>query len=221
MPSVSVAPSPSGPASALPSPAPPEAVVAGFVAVAGGPDFSGHTSVVATMDIGAMTFILETSSDFAPTEMATVTTIEVDGQAVSTEVIVADGKAYVRPPGSGWRILPTPPIDPGQDVFTRLDDPSDVTYLKTQMVGGRILHRVRLNDALPIDPSTISSARILNVQVGKASFELLVDDAGIPVLGYYDFEGTATIENVEQAIVIDADYRFSKIGEPINIDPPI
>jgi hypothetical protein len=191
------------------------------VAVAGGPDFSGHVSVVATMDIGAMAFDLETTSDVAPNGMATVTTIEVDGQRVSTEVVVADGKAYVRPPGGGWRILPTPPIDPAQDVFTRLDDAADVTYLKQQMVGGRVLHRVRLKDALPIDPSRISSARILDIKVEMASFEILVDDAGVPVLGYYDFQGSASIEGVRQAIVIDANYRFSKIGEAIDIDPPI
>jgi hypothetical protein len=196
-------------------------VVAAFIAIAGSPDFSGHASVVATMDIGAMAFVMESTSDFALNEMATVTTIELEGQRVSTEVVVADGKAYVRPPGGAWQVMATPPIGSEQDVFTRLDDPSDVTYLKTQLVGGRILHRIKLKDALPIDPSRVSTARIVDVQVDKASFEILVDDAGVPVLGYYDFEGSAAIEDVRQAIVIDADYRFSKIGEPIDIDPPI
>lgn len=199
----------------------PEQVVASFVAIAGDPAFSGHVSVRAAMDIGPIAFVFESVSDFAGPDQTAESTIEVAGQAVTTEVVIAGGRMFVRLPGGQWQVLPTAPPESGDPVFSRLDGPEDVVYLKQQRVGTRTLHRVRIVDALPIDPGEVANTRITDLQVGEASFEILVDDEGKPVLGYFDLEGTAAIEGVRQAILIDADYRFTRIGEAITIEAPI
>jgi hypothetical protein len=217
-PAASSVASPSAPASTVPA-ADPDAVVANFVSLASAPDFSAHVGVVATMEIGAIPFDLDSSTDLAGVDFGSVTTLAVAGQSLRTQVIAIGGKTYVRLGTGDWRIVPGAGDPNGVNPFAGLE-PGDLTYLKTQSVGGRPLHRLRL-DALPIDPAKVTTSRIENVVVDVATFELLVDEAGRPVLGYYDFAGSARIDGTRQPLTIDANYRFSKVGEPIPIEAPI
>lgn len=221
-PSPSPRPSPSPVGSASPSPSAvsdPAAVIAAFIRVGTDPNFSAHIALRATMDIGPLPFNLDSTTDVAGAESETILEIGVGDQTAVSEVIVADGRTYSRLNGGTWRVV-VGPVDPARvNPFARLVA-GGVTYLRTQGVGGRLLHRLRIKDALPIDPSEISTARVEDVQVERATFEVLVDDAGRPVLGYYDFLGSALVDGERQPITIDADYRFSKVGEPIVVEAP-
>ncbi len=187
--------------------------------VAADPAFSAHVSLVATMLIDEIPFELESTSDIAGPAFETTTTLVVADESLRTQVIMVDGKTYVRLGTGGWRTVAGAADPRDVNPFAGLE-PSDLRYLKAQSVGGRVLHRLRI-EALPIDPAKVATSRIEDVEVDLATFEVLVDDAGRPVLGYYDFTGSALIDGARQPITIDADYRFSKIGEPITIEPPI
>ena len=81
------------------------------------------------------------------------------------------------------------------------------------------LHRVELT-ATYLHPALIPAGNLTAEVITSTKLRLVTDADGIPVRGTWTMRGKGRVSGQLQAIVIDLDLAFSKIGEPLTIKEP-
>jgi len=213
----SAAPDPS--ASSAPAAAAGLAVLDGLRAFAGDPDrtyrvsFSGDSRH--TTDILKVKGTLDVAGDDA----AIVATFRFPGQGSGrTDYRLVDGTDWVRFDKGSWHGLKSPAASVVLDPFAGFHDGSRVQYLGP-VKGKDGQFQVQLN-ATYLHPVLIPAVNLTAEKITKAKVLLVTDARGIPLRGTWTMRGQGRVSGQLQAIAIDLDLDFSKIGEPLTIKKP-
>jgi hypothetical protein len=202
----------SGPAAAL-------AVLDGLEAFDADPErtyrvsFSGDSRH--TTDILKVKGTLDVSGDDA----AIGATFRFPGQGSGrTDYRLVNGTDWVRFDKGSWRSLKSPEPQVVLDPFAGFHDGSRVQYL-VPVKGKGDQFQVELN-ATYLHPVLIPAVNLSAEKLTKAKVLLVTDAAGIPIRGTWTMRGQGRVSGQLQAIAIDLDLTFSKIGEPLTIRKP-
>jgi hypothetical protein len=151
---------------------------------------------------------------------------DIDGQDFSGEISLStagsarirfvDGVAYVRPPGQGWKIgedfNQAQPLNP----FSLLDA-ADLTYVgKAPARHGA--HQLRTTEWIG---GELKAAGLRNIELLSSVFDIYVDKDGIPVEAVLDFAIAARLPTADAHLDYHVVYRFSDVGDPVEIRAPI
>jgi hypothetical protein len=224
------------PASALASPAGPSpetaasesappgaatalAVLDGLRAFAEDPDQTFRVSFTGdsrhTTDILKVKGTLDVSGDDA----ALGATFRFPGQGTGrTDYRLVNGTDWVRFDKGAWRGLKSPEPQVVLDPFAGFHDGSRVQYLGP-VEGADDEYQVQLSGTY-LHPVLIPATNLTAEKVTKTKLLLITDAAGIPIRGTWNMRGQGRVSGQLQAIAIDLDLTFSKIGEPLTIKKP-
>jgi len=135
-----------------------------------------------------------------------------------TDYRLVNGTDWMRFDKGAWRGLKAPPPDVVLDPFAGVHDGSRVQYLGP--VDGEDGHfQVQLG-AMYLHPALIPARNLTRETVTATKLLLVTDAAGTPIRGTWTMRGTGRVSGQLQAIAIELDLRFSKIGEPLTIKKP-
>jgi hypothetical protein len=206
-------------ASLLPSPSPSEVAISPgqgsgelFFALFGGVPAPFHVRVATTLS-GAPSGTAVTEADADGADYSAHLHVELDGAAPQeSQIIVVEGTGYVADAGSdAWRAFPdyetVPPVNPFLDL-----DPTQWQELGADTAHGGFDRLHSDSWRLPADSSLVD-------RVSQVSFDLWIDEEGLPVSGELAF--TLAASDGISASGYQANYSFTLIGEPVLIAPPI
>lgn len=168
-----------------------------------------------TTDILRVKGTLDVSGDDA----AIGTVFRFPGQGTGrSDYRLVDGTDWVRFDKGSWRGLKSPEPAVVLDPFAGLHDGSRVQYLGP-VKGKDDEFQVELN-ATYLHPVLIPAVNLTAEKVTRAKVLLVTDAKGIPIRGTWEMRGQGRVSGQLQAIAIDLDLDFSKIGEPLTIRKP-
>jgi hypothetical protein len=75
-------------------------------------------------------------------------------------------------------------------------------------------------DGMVLHPVLIPAGNLTDEQVLTTTLRLVTDATGRPVSGTWAFRGTGRVSGQLQAVEIDLELTFSKIGKPVSIKAP-
>jgi hypothetical protein len=130
------------------------------------------------------------------------------------------GVPYVRPKSGKWTRDSGFTADETNNPFAFINHERDIKFLKTEVIGGRTLHRLRFETSLLITPRQVPADNYTQERIVRSWFELTVDDAGKPLDGHWRLEGRGRVSGQLQETIIQADLLFTKVGEAITISAP-
>ena len=131
---------------------------------------------------------------------------------------LVNGTDWVRFDKGSWKGLKSPEPDVVLDPFAGLHDGSRVQYLgPVEGEDGR--HQVQLSGTY-LHPVLIPAFNLTAEKITKTRLLLVTTAEGIPVRGTWTMRGQGRVSGQLQAIAIDLDLTFSKIGEPLTIKKP-
>ena len=211
--------SPDGSASEAPGAAEALAVLDGLRAFAEDPDRTYRVSFTGesrhTTDILPVKGTLDVSGDNA----ALGATFRFPGEGTGrADYRLVGGTDWIRFDKGDWRGLKAPEPEVVLDPFAGFHDGSRVQYLGP-VEGEDGHHQVQLT-ATYLHPVLIPAYNLTAEKLTKASVLLVTDADGIPIRGTWEMRGQGRVSGQLQAIAIDLDLRFSKIGEPLTIKKP-
>ena len=217
--SVEASASPKPSASGPPGAAEALAVLDGLRAFAEDPDrtyrvsFSGDSRH--TTDILKVKGTLDVSGDDA----AIGATFRFPGQGTGrADYRLVGGTDWVRFDKGSWRSLKSPEPAVVLDPFAGLHDGSRVQYLGP-VEGGDGNHQVQLT-ATYLHPVLIPAFNLTAEKITTTKLLLVTDGGGVPVRGTWTMRGQGRVSGQLQAVAMDLDLTFSKIGEPLTIKKP-
>lgn len=147
-------------------------------------------------------------------------TIDVRGPRVSVhmEVVIVGGKAYLKLANRKWQEVDvdTSSSNPLGDLQIEGLEPIDIVN-----VGGVPAHHFRVDDPAALDPDTITGNALTGLKLSSASFDLYVNDDGVPLTAILAFSGTGTFQGKASPIEATIRYDFSRFGVPVKIVAPI
>jgi hypothetical protein len=135
-----------------------------------------------------------------------------------TDYRLVDGTDWVRFDKGSWRGLKSPEPKVVLDPFAGFHDGTRVQYLGP-VEGEDGSHQVQLT-ATYLHPVLIPAVNLTAEKVTKTKLLLVTDAKGIPIRGTWTMRGQGRVSGQLQAIAIDLDLRFSKIGEQLTIRKP-
>ena len=146
--------------------------------------------------------------------------IDIRGAGVSIhmEVVVAGGKAYLKLANRKWEQV---------DVDTSSSNPlgdlrvDGLQPIDTVNVGGVPAHHFRVDDPAAIDPDTITGNALTALKLTSSSFDVYVNDDGVPLTAKLAFSGTGTFQGKSAPVEAKIRYDFSRFGVPVEIVAPI
>ena len=211
------------PTSPPPSPSPTadvDALIDGLRAFAeGGTPY--HLDIEGDLNLRPLTGTVTMTVDSDGRDSATAMTYELAGTEVSLGIVVVGDDAYVRVGDVPWETVDADALGDDANPLIALQRATDIRYQGSTTGADGTLHELRLLDAAAFDPQTMSSS-VEDVLVRGQTFDLWVDDAGVPDHGTFRLDGTATLQGGRTVpIFIDLDYVFSEIGEPQEIEAPV
>jgi hypothetical protein len=71
-----------------------------------------------------------------------------------------------------------------------------------------------------LHPVLIPAGNLTAERISSTKLRLVTDEHGIPVRGTWTMRGKGRVSGQLQAIVIELDLTFSKVGEPLTIKEP-
>jgi len=133
------------------------------------------------------------------------------------DVIIVGGVAYARVPGGTWIRNPTfrqtQPLNP----FGLLD-PADLAYVGPAERGGEPRHQLRttiwIGDEIVLEGFP-------DAALEHSTFDIYVDEEGIPHEAVLVFAITATRLGIPVDFDYVVDYTFTNVGVPVTIEAPI
>jgi hypothetical protein len=137
---------------------------------------------------------------------------------VPVGVRVLDTKRWVRVDRSGWTKVSSAMAS--NSPFADLSTGNAVQAVRTEHVGGKDLHHIKMTGGLIIALDLIPAGNLTNERVNKTELELVVDDAGNPMTATWRLEGDARVSGQLQEIRIEVDMTFTKVGSKIVITAP-
>jgi hypothetical protein len=211
--------SPSASASAAPGAADALAVLDGLRAFADDPAQTYRVSF--TGDSRHTTAILKVKGtlDVSGDDAAIGATFRVPGKGGGrTDYRLVNGTDWMRFDKGAWRGLKEPPPDVVLDPFAGLHDGSRVQYLGP--VDGEDGHYQVQLAGMYLHPALIPARNLTREKVTATKLLLVTEADGTPVRGTWTMRGRGRVSGQLQAIVIELDLTFSKIGEPLTIRKP-
>src|SRR5687768_845097 len=170
-----------------------------------------------------------TGSTGSETENGSVTVNgDIDGENFDGEVILmgervlvrfVDGVAYGKEADGDWITLPdfkqTQPLNP----FGQLE-PTEVTYVGPAERDGHSVHELGFDKWIG---GELEAEGMSGIELLSNDFALFVTAKGVPVEAVLDFSISGRIAGYAQPVEFDYHvvYRFSKVGEPVDIRAPI
>jgi hypothetical protein len=145
---------------------------------------------------------------------------DVDLPGLDTaHVRFVDGVAYARTDVSIWVSFPdfkqTQPLNP----FSQLDA-GDVAYVGQTRRDGRDLHQLSTTKWVggPLEGDGLS-----NLQLLSSRFDMFLTPQGLPIDAILDFSISGRYAGYASQVQIDyhVEYRFSRIGKPVDIVAPL
>jgi hypothetical protein len=133
---------------------------------------------------------------------------------------LVDGVAWVRAGTGAWAKDTAFSPDQTNNPFAFIVEADDVSFQKTETVGGRALHRVRFEDSLLITPRQVPAPNLTQERITRSWFELTLDDDGVPLDGQWRLEGKGRVSGQLQELILQADLVFTKVGTPMTIKAP-
>ena len=147
-------------------------------------------------------------------------TIDVRGPRVSVhmQVVIVGGRAYLKLANRKWQKVEvdTSSSNPLGDLRVEGLKPIDVVN-----VGGVPAHHFRVEDPAALDPNTITGNALTGLKLKSASFDVYVNDDGVPLTAILAFSGTGTFQGKASPIEATIRYDFSRFGVPVKIVAPI
>ena len=104
------------------------------------------------------------------------------------------------------------------DPFAGTHDGSRLQYMGP-VEGEDGLHQVELT-ATYLHPVLIPAGNLTAERISSTKLRLVTDEHGIPVRGTWTMRGKGRVSGQLQAIAIELDLTFSKVGEPLTIKEP-
>ena len=146
--------------------------------------------------------------------------IDIRGAGVSIhmEVVVVDGKAYLKLANRAWEQVDvdTSSSNPLGDLRVDGLQPIDIVN-----VGGVPAHHFRVEDPGALDPDTITGNALTALKLTSASFDVYVNDDGVPLTAKLAFSGTGTFQGKTASVEAKVRYDFSNFGVPVDIVAPV
>lgn len=162
--------------------------------------------------------------DVGGSDLSGVFTIAQKRLRLVTDIVVKDDIQYDRPAGEGWVRREGTPEGMPMDIFSAHHGPQSfegLEYVGAVTRNRAQLHHLRLPSAFLPDLSTMwldefDGGLVLH----DFTFDLWVTDDGRPRSASVVFDGTVRSAGAEVDMTFNMDYRFSRWGEPIVIEPP-
>jgi hypothetical protein len=133
------------------------------------------------------------------------------------QIVFVDGVAYVRAADSDWLADPTfeqtQPLNP----FSLLEA-DDLEYRGVHSIGGGELHQLRTEKWIGAE---LDIAGWTDLQLESNSFDIYVDDAGVPAEAHLRFRLTGNYLGDAADLTYVVLYYFTQVGEPVTIEAPI
>jgi hypothetical protein len=123
---------------------------------------------------------------------------------------------WVRFHPDGWQKLKAFGEDDVLSPFAGILAPSDVTLLET-LANKR--YRVRMS-ALILDPSLIPAFNVTTERVDRTKFDVVIDQAGRPLSGAWQLNGTARVSGQLQEVVMELTVKFARVGGNVTVRAP-
>ena len=157
--------------------------------------------------------------DVSGDDAAIGVTFRVPGKGSGrTDYRLVDGDDWLRYDEGAWRRLKAPAPEVVLDPFAGTHDGSRVQYMgPVEDEDG--LHQVELG-ATYLHPVLIPAGNLTAERISSTKLKLVTDAGGIPVRGTWTMRGNGRVSGQLQAIVIELDLTFSKVGEPLTIKEP-
>ena len=218
-------PSPSVVAEPTPTPPPPagDEVIAAFLALTADPTLTMH--VVAdgkvTVSAAGTTDAVKIGIDMDIKGQDGVGKAVVDtGPAdVTVSMLLVGNRAYVDDDGT-WTELPdykpSTPLNP----FAGLTGPGDLTYRGHDVRDGRRVHHLSVLVWLGGNLTLLEDQGWTESKVDYTLTTMTVDDQGAPI--QMDFSGgvSGRYQGLAATAAFEVAYRFTRIGEPVEIPTP-
>ena len=135
-----------------------------------------------------------------------------------TDYRLVGGHDWLRIDEGAWRRLKAPAPEVVLDPFAGTHDGTRVQYMGP-VTGEDGLHQVELT-AMYLHPVLIPARNLTAERISSTKLRLVTDAEGIPVRGTWTMRGKGRVSGQLQAIAIELDLTFSKVGEPLTIKEP-
>lgn len=146
--------------------------------------------------------------------------IDIRGAGVSIhmEVVVLDGKAYLKLANRKWEKVDvdTSSSNPLGDLRVDGLQPVDIVN-----VGGVPAHHFRVDDPTALDSNTITGNALTDLKLTSSSFDVYLTRDGVPLTAKLAFAGTGTFQGKASSVEANIRYDFSRFGVPVKIVAPI
>lgn len=199
------------------------AAIAAFVESVASRELTYRIDYTGTVSWSSRTTKIKGSMTVAGEDFAAAWRYLFEGVPVhDLQVRGVNGKGYIKREGKAWASLKNYDLNDSYVPFKRVTDTSNVKYLGPVEVGGKILHRISIPEALLIHPTTIPY-NVKKEKVEQLTLEVRIDDKGKPRTGTWELRSQARIgEGVGQLqrVVYQLELKFSKVGAKLTVKKP-
>lgn len=136
----------------------------------------------------------------------------------TTEYRRVGGKDWVRIENDRWRALGGVDAASVVDPLAGAEDDTTMQYLGP-VEGKTDRYRVLLTGVV-LHPALIPATNLDSEEVVRTRLELVTDASGHPLSGTWSLSGTGRVSRQLQAIEMDLDLTFSRIGKAVSIEAP-
>jgi hypothetical protein len=218
-------PSPSVAAEPTPTPPPPagDQVIAAFLALTGDPDLTMHVVEDGKVTVAAGgttdTVSIDFDMDIRGEDGVGSAVVDTGPANVTFDMLLVGNRAYVDDDGT-WTEMPdykpSTPLNP----FAGLTGPADVTYRGHDVRDGRRVHHLSVLVWLGGDLTLLADQGWTESKGDYPLTTMTVDDQGAPI--QMDFSGgvSGRYKDLAATAAFDVAYKFTKIGEPVEIPAP-
>lgn len=225
--SPTTAPSPSAavdspsPSAASPTPAPSkataQAAISAFVDRVSAADFS-YTASLTGRDFHSTDILpIKGSLSVRGADYAVAATFTFpDRSKYKVEQRYVRRVGWVRFYPDPWQKLKAFGEDDVLSPFVDILAPSDVTLLE---VLRNNQYRVRMS-ALLLHPSLIPAFNVTSEHVDRTKFDVVIDQAGRPISGKWQLNGTARVSGQLQEVVMELTVKFANVGGSVRVKAP-
>jgi hypothetical protein len=211
-------PSPSGPVADVTAH---EAAIAAFVDRILAGDMSYRMSFNGRTALAVDVLKVDGKTDVEGSNFATNFTYEHKRLGkVRWQIRAIKGKAWVKATGTGWKAYKGYRDSWTNIPFHAVESVRDVKYVGSELRKGKNVHRIKIPEANLVDVSTWPGS-VVAEGTPRTTMELLIDDAGTPIAGTWDFKGRARVGGGQlQEMVYELDLTFSKVDEDLPVTKP-
>jgi hypothetical protein len=123
---------------------------------------------------------------------------------------------------AGWKAISGYDVKQTSVPFAAVRSSKDVTFVDTEELDGKTLHRISFPDGLMLHPRTIPGA-LTKEKVRLTKTTVLIDENGRPVRGRFYLEAVGRVGEGKgqlQEIVFDLTITFSRLNQKMTIKRP-